>query len=421
MSEHNESFDDFFGEVDSSIPTPEELEDSEASYTDGGKPSEVIYRSQSIDICGLIKRLDDGKIVVPSFSSNTNNDGIESENFQRGYVWSKNQADRFIESVLLSYPIPGIFLVDQGSNEAGEKISKKLVLDGQQRLTTLRDFRNGTGHFTDKGLKNVSDALDFKDMKYDDLSEGLKELFDDTPIQTTIIRAKSDVEGYQVIYQIFERINTGGTKLLPHEIRIATYAGKAVNFIQSLNEYKNWRILYNDKEELDTVKHQRDHELVLRILAFYFNNRLKYNHGNALVKYSFKKPLKQFLNTFMDILQNPQEEIQEEVLKASEYFKQACDILLEYQNNKEIKHILTLSDKSRTVSPGWTETIFYGTMSYIAKNTKTKVTLEKIAPYIDELVKEKGKAKFYNAASRSAGDPTSVKIRFEAAKKAFHI
>ena len=45
--------------------------------------------------------------------------------------------DRFIESLLLGYPIPGIFLVQQPDK-------KLLVLDGQQRLRTLQAFYSGS-------------------------------------------------------------------------------------------------------------------------------------------------------------------------------------------------------------------------------------------------------------------------------------
>ena len=57
--------------------------------------------------------------------------------FQRGYVWTKKQADRFIESLLLGLPIPGIFLsTDRSTN-------RRFVIDGGQRLRTIRAFMDG--------------------------------------------------------------------------------------------------------------------------------------------------------------------------------------------------------------------------------------------------------------------------------------
>src|SRR5438270_12857802 len=60
----------------------------------------------------LITRLDEGDIVIPRFDPEESVDeGIEG--FQRDFVWKKSQMDKFIESLLLGLPVPGIFLVKQ--------------------------------------------------------------------------------------------------------------------------------------------------------------------------------------------------------------------------------------------------------------------------------------------------------------------
>ena len=72
---------------------------------------------------GLVKRINAEDIYIPEF--------------QRGYVWSLNQASRFIESLLLGLPVPGIFVAKD------EETKKLLVIDGQQRLKSLQFFYNG--------------------------------------------------------------------------------------------------------------------------------------------------------------------------------------------------------------------------------------------------------------------------------------
>jgi Protein of unknown function DUF262 len=72
---------------------------------------------------GLVKRVESGDIFIPSF--------------QRGYVWSLTRASRFVESLLLGLPVPGIFL---SKDEPSQKL---LVIDGQQRLRTLQFFYQG--------------------------------------------------------------------------------------------------------------------------------------------------------------------------------------------------------------------------------------------------------------------------------------
>lgn len=71
-------------------------------------------------IDGIVRRLEDDSILIPSF--------------QRGFVWSLPKASRFIESLLLGLPVPGIFLSKDSETQA------LIVIDGQQRLKTLKFF-----------------------------------------------------------------------------------------------------------------------------------------------------------------------------------------------------------------------------------------------------------------------------------------
>ena len=75
------------------------------------------------DVEGLVKRIGRGTILLPEF--------------QRNYVWTLPEASRFIESLLLGLPVPGIFLAHD--TESG----KMYVIDGQQRLLSLQFFLSG--------------------------------------------------------------------------------------------------------------------------------------------------------------------------------------------------------------------------------------------------------------------------------------
>lgn len=115
--------------------------------------SPVTYSGQDFDINGLVRRLNNEDIVVPSFGHH--DERIVSAGFQRGFVWRRPQMDRFIESILLGYPIPGIFLVRQSDR-------RYLVLDGQQRLKTLQFFHEGEfegKEFVLEMLQSVSEVL----------------------------------------------------------------------------------------------------------------------------------------------------------------------------------------------------------------------------------------------------------------------
>ena len=58
---------------------------------------------------------------------------LEKPELQRNYVWNKNEASRFIDSVLLGLPVPSIFLAKTNDE-------KRLIVDGYQRIMTVYDY-----------------------------------------------------------------------------------------------------------------------------------------------------------------------------------------------------------------------------------------------------------------------------------------
>jgi Protein of unknown function DUF262 len=246
----------------------DELEDLEAAEA---SPTAVTYSTQDYPVDGLVSRLNSGAMLIPQFRGTDTR--VATAGFQRGFVWSKAQMDKFIESLLLGYPIPGIFLVKQ----SGDK--RLLVLDGQQRLETLRRFYEGLHDGREFALGNVGEA--YKGLTYKSLDDNQQRQLNDSFMQATIVEADGSDEVDEAIYQIFERLNSGGTQLTPHEIRVALYAGELVTSIEKLNNDPNWRHLYGKRS-----KRIRDHELVTRILAMYADSG------------SYARPMKQFLNNY---------------------------------------------------------------------------------------------------------------------------
>lgn len=218
------------------------------------------------DVEGLVRRLNRGDIFIPSF--------------QRDYVWSEREASRFIESLLLGLPVPGVFLArDTTSN-------RLFVIDGQQRLKSLQFFFNG--YFNpreDAAVKRVFRLTkvqrQFEGRTYEALSSDDQRILNDSIIHATIVKQDSPKDDDTSIYHIFERLNTSGKKLTPQEIRVAIYYSEFIELIKTLNDYPTWREVYGPRS--NTLK---DQELILRFLALYF----------AADQYS--RPMKEFLNKF---------------------------------------------------------------------------------------------------------------------------
>jgi hypothetical protein len=211
---------------------------------------------------GLVKRIKDGSILVPAF--------------QRGYVWDLTRASRFIESLLLGLPVPGIFLAKDPETQ------KLWVVDGQQRLWTLQYFYEGV--FAGSGrvfaLKGVDSR--FLNATYKSLRDEDRRRLDDAIIHATIVRQDQPSEDESSIYKVFERLNTGGVQLTAQEIRSCIYEGPCRDLLRDLNENPAWRQIFGPPS-----KNQRDQELILRFLALYFDGD------------KYTQPMKGFLNTFM--------------------------------------------------------------------------------------------------------------------------
>ena len=194
--------------------------------------------------------------------------------FQRAFVWSQNQCSRFIESLLLGLPVPGIFLFKEA------KSGKHLVIDGQQRLKSLQYFSDGVIN----GKEFVLSGLEtkFNGLTYKTLDEADKNRLDDAVIHATVFKQDLPEGEINSVYEVFERINTGGIKLSPQEIRSCICHGNFNNYLHKLNENPEWRVMYGPKS-----KRLKDVELILRFFAFL-------EEGDK-----YESPMKHFLNDFM--------------------------------------------------------------------------------------------------------------------------
>ena len=233
-------------------------------------PELVSYSGTDFDVEGLVRRLGRGDIVVPNFGSR--HPGVETAGFQRSFVWRRPQMDRFIESLLLGYPVPGIIFVQQADK-------RYLVLDGQQRLRTLAYYYDGVHDGIEFALGNV--ATQFKGLTYKTMPAELRRTLNNTFFQATIVKTDGTDASLEAVYQIFERLNSGGTQLTAHEIRVALYAGKFIEFLTDISNLPSWRNLYGAPSP-----RLRDQEVVLRFIAFYVSPG------------DYKRPLKKYLNDF---------------------------------------------------------------------------------------------------------------------------
>jgi len=172
---------------------------------------------------------------------------------------------RLIESLMLKIPLPMFYV-------ASDEVESYQVVDGLQRLSTLRDFVIKAEEKSDDALRLT--GLEFwtryNDCTFNDLPPHLQNRIVESQFFFTIInpstpeRAKRDV---------FKRINTGGLTLTDQEIRHALYGGEATTLLHEL--------VISDEFICATSNSINDgrmagRELILRFISFLMRDPSEY-------------------------------------------------------------------------------------------------------------------------------------------------
>lgn len=208
---------------------------------------------------------------------------------QRRFVWTKQVASRFIETILFGLPVPSIFL---SSNEDG----RYLIVDGLQRLTTINAFIKGV-YPANGSMFKLSSTVNEKwaNKTFAQLSVSDQRRFKITTLHSIIFQQNEPKHDDTSLFQIFERINTGGVRLSPQEIRNSIYQNYINDSIMELNEQKYWRKIFGS-ENLNP--RMRDTEYVLR---FFWEFTVK---NDYFVIDDSSVNVKKELNLFMDLKSN---------------------------------------------------------------------------------------------------------------------
>lgn len=170
-------------------------------------------------------------------------DELVKPELQRKYVWNKDEASRFIDSILLGLPVPSIFLAKVGE--------QRLIIDGYQRILTVYDYVRGIFSGDNKIFKlSNSDIVNqrWRGKAFAELTSDEQKRIKNSTIHAIIFEQKYP-QNDTGMYQIFERINASGRILKSQEIRNCVYHGKFNTLIMKLNKDHNWRMLFGSENE----------------------------------------------------------------------------------------------------------------------------------------------------------------------------
>lgn len=201
--------------------------------------------------------------------------------FQRNDVWNPRQRSELIESVLMGIPLPVIYLFES-------KDGKKQVVDGRQRITAIVDFLNDRIKLTDLKI-----LRDLNGKTFSQLELKLQGIVEDFQILAYVIQPPTPE---RVKYDIFDRVNRGGTTLNSQEMRNALYGGPVTDLID--------RICRSEAFVAATgrgvsPKRMRDRYVVLRVLAF--TDLFSGDFSKTTKSYEYKSDIDEFLAWFMSM------------------------------------------------------------------------------------------------------------------------
>lgn len=182
------------------------------------------------------------------------------ESFQRNYIWIRKDRVSLLETIILGYPIPEIYLWATGTDpNTGD--TKYSIVDGQQRIRTIGQFIDGKLKLTDSGLE--FENPDYRNKIFEELSPELRSALWSYKISIRFVKQAVLRED---IVKMFLRLNRTSTALNPQELRNAEFGGeflKASEAVAELPFWKKWSI-FSDGE----IRRMTDIQFASTLLIF---------------------------------------------------------------------------------------------------------------------------------------------------------
>lgn len=222
--------------------------------------------------------------------------------YQRNFVIDKGKASRLIESILMDVPIPVIYLAEENNNTYS-------VIDGQQRLTSFISFIDGhfPGDKIEFKLTGLKILKELNKKKFIDLDKAIQTKIRTTALHTILIKKESNED---IKFEIFERLNTGSTRLNEDELRNSVYRGAYIELLKELSDDETFHRLVKK----DNFKKRMIYRgMILRFLALSEKTYINY-----------KPSIKQFCNKELRDNRNLNQNKKDEYLKRFKHSIELC-------------------------------------------------------------------------------------------------
>ena len=307
-------------------------------------------------------------------------DIILNPDFQRNLVWKIQQKSQFIESAILNIPIPPIYLK---RNPDGRLI----VVDGLQRTSAILSFLNNDFALT--GLEALSKLNGYTFTKLQESPEfkNLSARIEDKQLFFYVLDRSVPMS---LVYDIFNRINTGGTKLERQEIRNCIFIGKSTRLLQELSESKIFRDAIGDG--ISSLR-MKDREAILRCISFTIQD----------YKTEYKDSMDEFLENAMRKLNNSTSIVLEDI---KNNFLKIMDLSYKIFREKNFR-IPTPTTKGR-INIAVMESVFY-CINILAREQR-RINSEDLQKSFNNMLNDNN---YISAVRFSTGNRNNVISRFD--------
>ncbi len=358
--------------------------------TDSEVTTDAIYPARNIkidrvqfSIFELKRRYDRGNICL-------------DPDFQRNEVWSTRQKSELIESVVMGIPLPLIYLAETMEG-------KLVIVDGRQRLTTF--FRYLDNEFAINGLKIMTElnSCRFRDLENDVNKSKYAAEIEDFQLVIQIIKYPTPD---RVRFDIFDRVNRGGTPLNNQEMRNALYQGPATRLLNELAESEEFKAATGHSV---SPLHMKDKYIILRALSFYLWKKqlLKKKNGEIVL---YRSDIEEFLGYAMEYLNWVDEQSRVELKKMFFRVMERCYDRL----GEDAFRIPTDSGRRRPVSMTLFESLFYFVALLEEEQIELPVGAERHA--VDEMLED---SVFLDALTYNVDSAVHVQNRFDTVEQKY--
>lgn len=314
--------------------------------------------------------------------------------YQRRRVWKDNKRKSLlIESLMLRIPIPAFYFYE---NEDG----KYQVIDGQQRLTTIKEFVNG--EFRLIGLEYL--GKEYNKKRFKDLDTKYVQRIYRTQIAVNILDARSPKN---VIYDIFRRVNTGGVNLNPQEMRNAICKQEVRDFLKKSIQNENYIRATRGRVKDDRMDSQ---ELVLRFYAFY----KVYDYEKNILHYDYSNIAAMLDDAIEDLNKMDQERKEKLFWKFDLAMKRSYEAFGKYAFSKIQREGRTVKRNMDYINKSLFSSFSVLLLSHDFDDVNIKAHQEKLLLGLADALEEHY---YTNSITIGTGDKRNIYVNFEYSRK----